>query len=71
MREEKKKLYREDPIINEEIGKLEHEMESEGRVLIRSSGTEPVIRVMIEGKDENKIYEKAKRLSNIIEDRLN
>ncbi len=71
VREEKKKLYREDPIINEEIGKLEHEMESEGRVLIRSSGTEPVIRVMIEGKDENKIYEKAKRLSNIIEDRLN
>ena len=70
VRKKKKKLYKEDTIISEEINKLEHEMEHDGRILIRPSGTEPVIRVMIEGKDENKIYEKAKKLSDIIEDRL-
>ena len=71
VREEKKKLYKEDSIINEEIKKLEDEMLQDGRVLIRPSGTEPLIRVMIEGNDKDKIYQKAKKLSDIIEDRLN
>ena len=70
VREEKKKLYQDDPIISREINKLENEMEQDGRVLIRPSGTEPVIRVMLEGKNKDEIYKKAKRLSDIIEERL-
>lgn len=70
VREEKKKLYQDDPIISREINKLENEMEQDGRVLIRPSGTESVIRVMLEGKNKDEIYKKAKRLSDIIEERL-
>lgn len=70
VREDKKKLYQEDAIISNAINRLENEMKQDGRVLIRPSGTEPVIRVMIEGKNKNEIYEKAKKLSDIIEERL-
>ena len=38
----------------------------EGRVLIRPSGTEPLIRVMIEGKDQAVIDEEARKLADLI-----
>lgn len=40
----------------------------EGRVLIRPSGTEPLVRVMIEGKDQQVIQEEARKLANLIQD---
>ena len=42
-------------------------MDGKGRVLIRPSGTEPLVRVMLEGQDENHITEIAKDLAQLIE----
>lgn len=67
---EKKTAYLEDEVIKEEIKKLEEKFHGEGRVLIRPSGTEPLVRVMIEGKKQEEITEMAKNLAHIIEERL-
>ena len=44
----------------------EKKFNGEGRVLIRPSGTEPLVRVMIEGKDQKVIDEEAKKLAELI-----
>ena len=56
------------PEIAEAIRKLEEKFAGEGRVLIRPSGTEPLVRVMIEGKDSTVIRQDAERLANLIQD---
>lgn len=53
--------------INSAISELEKEFAGEGRVLIRPSGTEPLVRVMIEGKDREYIGKKAAELAALIE----
>ncbi len=63
----KKDRYLEYPEIKEAIEKLENKYSGEGRVLIRPSGTEPLVRVMIEGKDQAVIDKDAKELSALIE----
>lgn len=68
--QEKKKNYLNDKIIKEEITKVEERFKGEGRVLIRPSGTEPLVRVMIEGKDTDEIKKIAENLAGIIEKRL-
>ena len=70
VKNENKKLYLEDIIINQSIIGLESEFEGKGRVLIRPSGTEPLVRVMIEGENEFEIRQKAVDLSKLIESRL-
>lgn len=67
---EKKNSYMDDPLIREAIEKFEKEFEGQGRVLIRPSGTEPLVRVMVEGEDEGVLEEKCKALVEIIENRL-
>ena len=67
---EKKMTYMENAEINEAIEKLEEEFAGSGRVLIRPSGTESLIRVMIEGEDKNYIEMRAKELANLIEEKL-
>lgn len=62
----KKENYMEYPEIAHAIGELEEKFAGEGRVLIRPSGTEPLVRVMIEGKDQQMIEEEAKRLAELI-----
>ncbi len=69
--ENKKYDYSEDEEVQNEIKKLEQEFSGEGRVLIRTSGTEPLVRVMIEGKELNKIEEKAKELAKLVETKFN
>ena len=68
---EKKMDYEKDEEIKERIKKLEEEFLGNGRVLIRASGTEPKVRVMIEGSDESYIKEKAGKLAKLIENKLN
>lgn len=67
---DKKMKYTEDKEINEAITKLEEEFNGSGRVLIRPSGTESLIRVMIEGEDKAYIEKRAKDLANLIEEKL-
>lgn len=70
VKEEKKYYYFEDVEIQKEIKKVEEEFKGNGRVLIRTSGTEPLVRVMIEGSDEKNITEKAKKIAKLIENKL-
>lgn len=69
--ESKKTDYKEDSIIQQEIKRIEDIFKETGRVLIRPSGTEPLVRVMIEGEDQREIEEYAVRLAKLIEERLN
>ena len=56
--------------IQEEIHKLEATLKDNGRVLVRPSGTEPLIRVMIEGQDKEIITKYANSLADYIKDNL-
>lgn len=64
----KKDQYMEYPEIAEAISVLEKKFAGEGRVLIRPSGTEPLVRVMIEGKDQKQIQAEAEKLAALIQD---
>src|SRR5574344_1086956 len=67
---DKKDGYINDSEIQEEIKKLEKEFAGNGRVLVRPSGTEPLIRVMIEGENQGYIKTKAEALAQLIEQKL-
>lgn len=67
---DKKYDFEKNEEIKQAIEKLEKEFAGNGRVLIRPSGTEPLIRVMIEGEDQNYITEKATEIANLIELKL-
>ncbi|MGM9550632.1 MAG: phosphoglucosamine mutase [Clostridia bacterium] len=62
--------YSEDEVIMCAIKRLEEKFSGEGRVLIRPSGTEPLVRVMIEGKNQEEIDRDAEELAKLIEERL-
>ena len=65
-----KHTYMENEEVAQKIKALEEKMDGEGRVLIRPSGTEPLVRVMIEGKDQSQIECMAKELAQLIEEKL-
>lgn len=65
-----KHAYMENEEVAQKIKALEEKMDGEGRVLIRPSGTEPLVRVMIEGKDQTQIEYMAKELAQLIEEKL-
>ncbi len=66
----KKYDYDKDETIKQAIENLEKEFDGNGRVLIRPSGTEPLVRVMIEGEDQEYITKKAQEIANLIQERL-
>jgi len=70
VQEDKKYGYQDDSVIVEEIAKLEKDFAGNGRVLIRTSGTEPLVRVMIEGKSKAQITKQAVAMAKLIEQRL-
>lgn len=63
----RKNEYLSNETIRNEVEKLEAKFSGEGRVLVRPSGTEPIVRVMIEGRDLAVMKEEAERLARLIE----
>lgn len=70
VRNENKRKYDQDPEIVEEIRRIETRMAGSGRVLIRPSGTEPLVRVMLEGEDLDEITGMAEHLATLITRRM-
>jgi len=54
------------PEIQAAVAVAEGELADTGRVVLRASGTEPVIRVMVEGEDEEQVVSLAKRLASVV-----
>ncbi len=67
---DKKYDYEKNKNIKSAIEELEKEFDGNGRVLIRPSGTEPLIRVMIEGENQDYITKKARTIADLIEKEL-
>lgn len=59
-----------DKVIKGEIDKVKEHLESRGRILVRASGTEPLIRVMLEGEDYREISVLANTVADLIRERL-
>lgn len=70
VKNEYKKKFAENDEIAFEIDKIEKKFKGRGRVVIRPSGTEPLVRIMIESDTEDDIYSIAMELSAFIEERL-
>ena len=67
---EQKQAYKEDEYIAGFIESQQQNLMGMGRVLVRVSGTEPKIRVMVEGKDEAAIEASAQRIADMITKRV-
>lgn len=66
-----KDIHEKDSQIVEEIKKIEDKLDGCGRVLIRPSGTEPLVRVMLEGKNQEELDQMAHSLAELIEKKAN
>jgi len=53
-------------VIQKAVAEAEMELAKTGRVVLRASGTEPVIRVMVEGENEHQVLDLAKRLASVV-----
>jgi len=58
------------PEIARRMTEIEKKLDGTGRLLVRYSGTEPKVRVMIEGEDQNEIKALADGLAGIIREKL-
>jgi len=63
--------YDKDEEIVEAIKALDKKYEGRGRLLVRASGTEPLVRVMIEGPDQKEMDQDVYDLAKLIEKKLN
>jgi len=55
-----------DPAVRDAVVRVESELGKRGRVVLRASGTEPVIRVMVEGEDAQQVSALAGRLADSV-----
>ena len=67
---EMKRMVKVDEGVLKRQQQLEEDMNGNGRILVRPSGTEPVIRIMVEGLDREAIMNAAKSMEQIIIERL-
>ncbi len=67
---EGKQKYNNDEYIISAVQQAEMELMGDGRVLVRVSGTEPLIRVMLEGSDIDKITALGNRIADVVRERL-
>lgn len=68
---ENKEQLMQNSIILNEISKIDEELNGEGRILVRPSGTEPLIRVMIEAKNSDSLEIYLKRMVDLINEEIN
>jgi phosphoglucosamine mutase len=66
----KKHDYHSHEAIKKATAEIEAALQNEGRILVRPSGTEDLVRVMIEGRNLDTIKEMAKKLADLIEEQL-
>jgi len=59
-----------DPEVQAVVKEAEADLKDTGRVLLRPSGTEPVVRVMVEAADEGTAQSWADRIARVVERRL-
>jgi phosphoglucosamine mutase len=57
--------------INQAVAEAEHQLNGRGRVLLRPSGTEPVIRVMVEGEDCELVNNLVSQIANVVQRQVN
>ena len=50
--------------------RIERRLDGQGRLLVRYSGTEPLVRVMMEGKDQQEIQGWAREIADTIKQHL-
>jgi phosphoglucosamine mutase len=55
-----------DPAVRDAVDSAESELGDRGRVVLRASGTEPVIRIMVEGEDAHLVNVLAGRLADSV-----
>ncbi len=70
VRVKEKKAQEEIPGFSEAIKELEAKLVGKGRILVRYSGTEPIMRIMIEGEDETDIKKMASELADMVKKEL-
>lgn len=57
-------------VVTKEVAAVETQLGETGRVLLRQSGTEPVVRVMVEAADRETAQEQAQHLADIVSENL-
>jgi phosphoglucosamine mutase len=65
-----KARYDKDEEIKKAVASAEKELGDSGRVLVRVSGTEPLVRVMLEGRDKDIIQTLAEEIAQVVKERL-
>ena len=58
--------FRAHPAIQDSVNAAEKDLDGNGRVLLRPSGTEPVLRVMVEGKEESRVKNWAEKIADSV-----
>ena len=70
VRVKEKKDLRRVPAVAEAMDRVERRLAGNGRLLVRYSGTEPLLRVMLEGKDQQEIQGWASEIVNTVKEHL-
>jgi phosphoglucosamine mutase len=60
--------WKDHPAINVALADTEKRLAGRGRVLLRASGTEPLLRVMVEGEEEAEVLDAAEKLAAVVRD---
>ncbi|MFO7763539.1 MAG: phosphoglucosamine mutase [Wenzhouxiangellaceae bacterium] len=55
------------PAIPDAVSRVERQLDGQGRVVLRPSGTEPVVRVMVEGRDRARVQALAEQLAGVVQ----
>jgi phosphoglucosamine mutase len=57
-------------VINQSVRAAEEVLSGRGRVLLRPSGTEPIIRVMVEGDNQELVEQQVKIIAGVVEEQV-